>query len=136
MHYKLREDHRVVKKALYNIMGISVSGRKEILGIFLSESKGANFWLQVLSDLQLRGVEDMLVICTDKLKRFSQAIESIYPSSEVQKCIVHQIRNTLCYTASKDQKEMVRKMKKVYKAYTKDLAELGLEELNNKWENK
>ena len=136
MHYKLREDHRVVKKALYNIMGISVSGHKEILGIYLSESEGANFWLQVLSDLQQRGVEDILIICTDNLKGFSQAIESIYPSSEVQKCIVHQIRNTLRYTASKDQKEMVRDMKKVYKADTKELAELGLEELTKKWQDK
>lgn len=136
MHYKLREDHRVVKKALYNIMGVNVSGHKEILGIYLSESEGANFWLQVLSDLQHRGVEDVLIVCTDNLKGFSQAIESIYPASEVQKCIVHQIRNTLRYTASKDQKEMVRDMKKVYKADTKELAELGLEELTKKWQDK
>lgn len=136
MHYKLREDHRVVKKALYNIMGISVSGHKEILGIYLSENEGANFWLQVLSDLQHRGLEDILIVCTDNLKGFSEAIEGIYPKAEVQKCIVHQIRNTLRYTASKDQKEMVRDMKKVYKADTKALAELGLEELTGKWQDK
>lgn len=136
MHYKLREDHRVVKKAVYNIMGISVSGHKEILGIYLSESEGANFWLQVLSDLQHRGVEDILIVCTDNLKGFSEAIESVYPKAEVQKCMVHQIRNTLRYTASKDQKEMVRDMKKVYKADTKEMAQLGLEELTNKWQDK
>jgi len=136
MHYKLRQDHKVVKKALYNIMGISVSGHKEILGIYLSESEGANFWLQVLSDLQHRGLEDILIVCTDNLRGFSEAVESVYPQSEVQKCIVHQIRNTLRYTASKDQKEMVRDMKKVYKADTKAIAELGLEELTEKWEDK
>ena len=136
MHYKVREDHKVVKKALYNIMGIGVSGHKEILGIYLSESEGANFWLQVLSDLQHRGVEDILIICTDNLKGFSEAIESVYPKSEVQKCIVHQIRNTLRYTASKDQKEMVKDMKSVYKSDTKELAQLSLENLTNKWQDK
>jgi transposase-like protein len=136
MHYKVRQDHRVVKKAVYNIMAISKSGHKNILGIYLSESEGANFWLQVLTDLHERGLKDMLIVCTDNLSGFSQAIESVYPKAEVQKCLVHQIRNTLKYTASKDQKEMVRDMKKIYKANTKELAQHALEELCEKWQTK
>ena len=136
MHYKVREDHRVVTKAVYNIMGISKSGHKEILGVYLSESEGANFWLQVLTDLHERGLKDVLIVCTDNLSGFSQAIESIYPKAEVQKCIVHQIRNTLKYTASKDQKEMVKDMKNIYKADTKPLAQKALEDLCDKWQDK
>jgi len=136
MHYKVHEDHRVVKKAVYNIMAISKSGHKEILGIYLSESEGANFWLQVLTDLHERGLKDMLIVCTDNLSGFSKAIESIYPKAEVQKCLVHQIRNTLKYTASKDQKEMVKDMKKIYKADTKELAQQALSELCEKWQTK
>ena len=136
MHYKVHEDHRVVKKAVYNIMAISKSGHKEILGVYLSESEGANFWLQVLTDLHERGLKDMLIVCTDNLSGFSKAIESIYPKAEVQKCLVHQIRNTLKYTASKDQKEMVKDMKKIYKADTKELAQQALSEFCEKWQTK
>jgi transposase-like protein len=136
MRYKLREDHRVVTKSLYNIMAINKDGHKEILGIYVSENEGANFWLQVLTDLHERGVKDLLIVCTDNLSGFTEAIESIYPQAEVQKCLVHQVRNSLRYTASKDQKEMVVDMKKVYKADNKDLAELALDELCKKWKNK
>jgi len=136
MHYKVREDHRVVKKAIYNIMAITKSGHKEILGVYLSESEGANFWLQVLTDLHERGLKDILIVCTDNLSGFSQAIESIYPKAEVQKCLVHQIRNTLKYTASKDQKEVVKDMKNIYKADTKELAQKALEDLCKKWQMK
>jgi transposase-like protein len=136
MRYKLREDHRVVTKSLYNIMAINKEGHKEILGIYVSENEGANFWLQVLTDLHERGVKDLLIVCTDNLTGFTQAIGSIYPQAEVQKCLVHQVRNSLRYTASKDQKEMVADMKKVYKADNKDLAELALEELCKKWKSK
>jgi len=136
MHYKVHEDHRVVKKAVYNIMAISKSGHKEILGVYLSESEGANFWLQVLTDLHERGLKDMLIVCTDNLSGFSKAIESIYPKAEVQKCLVHQIRNTLKYTASKDQKETVKDMKKIYKADTKELAQIALCEFCEKWQTK
>jgi Transposase and inactivated derivatives len=136
IHYKIREDHRVVSKALYNIMAINKQGCKEILGIYVSHSEGANFWLQVLTDLHERGVKDILICCTDNLKGFTEAIASVYPAAEVQKCIVHQVRNTLRYTASKDQKEMVKDMKKVYKSDTKELAQLSLEELCEKWQSK
>jgi transposase-like protein len=136
MHFKVRDDHRVVKKAVYNIMAVTTTGHKEIVGVYVSESEGANFWLQVLTDLHERGVKDILIVCTDNLKGFSEAIGTIYPDAEIQKCIVHQIRNTLRYTASKDQKEVVRDLKKVYKADTKELAQVGLDELCKKWQDK
>lgn len=136
MHFKVHDDHRVVKKAVYNIMAVNCTGHKEILGVYVSETEGANFWLQVLTDLHERGVKDLLIVCTDNLKGFSEAIATIYPDAEIQKCIVHQIRNTLRYTASKDQKEMVRDLKKVYKADTKELAQTALDALCKKWQSK
>jgi transposase-like protein len=136
MHYKVRDDGRVTNKALYNILGINRDGYKQVLGCYVSESEGANFWLQVLTDMNSRGLKDILIACTDNLTGFTEAIESIYPKADVQSCIVHQIRNSLKYVASKDQKEFMRDLKRVYRADTKDLAELALEELADKWESK
>lgn len=136
MHYKVRSEGRVEHKALYNILGISTTGRKEVLGMYISESEGANFWLQVLTDLQNRGLSDILIACIDNLKGFSEAIASIYPKAQVQSCVVHQIRNSLKYVASKDQKEFMRDLKQVYRADTKDIAELELITLADKWEGK
>lgn len=136
MHYKVRNEGRVEHKALYNILGINRHGYKQVLGTYVSESEGANFWLQVLTDMQNRGLEDILIACTDNLSGFSEAIQSIFPKADVQSCIVHQIRNSLKYVASKDQKEFMRDLKRVYRATTKDLAELALEELADKWESK
>lgn len=136
MHYKVRDEGRVIHKALYNILGINREGYKQVLGCYVSESEGANFWLQVLSDMQNRGLGDILIACTDNLTGFKEAIESVYPKADVQSCIVHQIRNSLKYVASKDQKEFMRDLKKVYRADTKDLAELALQDLADKWEAK
>jgi len=136
MHFKVREDGKVVHKALYNILGINKEGRKEILGLYVSESEGANFWLQVLTDLNNRGVKDILIASIDNLNGFSEAILSIYPQTEVQSCLVHQIRNSLKYVASKDQKEFMKDLKKVYRASSKDLAETELLKLEEKWGKK
>lgn len=136
MHYKVKVDGKIVHKALYNILGINAQGRKEILGIYLSESEGANFWLQVLTDLNNRGLKDILIACTDNLKGFTSAILSVFPKAEVQLCIVHQIRNSLKYVASKDQKNFMRDLKKVYRATSKELAEDALLELEDKWGSK
>jgi len=106
------------------------------VGCYVSESEGANFWLQVLSDVQNRDLQDILIACTDNLKGFSEAIGSVYPTADVQSCIVHQIRNSCKYIASKDQKEFMRNLKRVFRANTKDLAELTLEDLADKWETK
>lgn len=136
MHYKVRSEGKVENRALYNILGITPDGRKEVLGMYISESEGANFWLGVLTDLQNRGLEDILIACIDNLRGFSEAIGSIYPKAEVQSCIVHQIRNSLKYVASKDQKEFMRDLKQVYRADTKEGAAMELENLAEKWESK
>lgn len=136
MHYKVKEDHRMVSHAVYNILGIDRYGRKELIGMYVSQSEGANFWLSVLTDLQNRGVQDILIACIDNLNGFQQAINTVFPQTEVQSCIVHQIRNSLKYVASKDQKEFMRDLKPVYRAENLDIAELRLEELEIKWGHK
>lgn len=136
MRFKVKEDGRVVHKSLYNILGVNKDGFKEILGIYLSETEGANFWLQILTDLNNRGVKDVLIASTDNLSGFSEAIQSVFPKAEVQSCIVHQIRNSLKYVASKEQKEFMKDLKKVYRAETKDLAEMELEKLAENWKKK
>lgn len=136
MHYKVKEDGRFRHKALYNILGVTKEGKKEVLGMYISENEGANFWLQVLTDLNNRGLQDILIACTDNLKGFSEAILSIFPKTQIQKCIVHQIRNSLKYVASKDQKEFLMDLKLVYKAVNKALAEDELLKLSEKWEKK
>jgi transposase-like protein len=136
MHYKVRFDGKVQHKALYNILGINKEGHKEVLGMYLSESEGANFWLQVLTDLQQRGLNDVLIACTDNLKGFSEAILSIFPKTQIQKCVIHQIRNSLKYVASKDQKAFMKDLKLVYKAINKNVAEDELLNLEEKWGDK
>ena len=102
MYYKVKEDGRVIDRCVYNILGINAEGRKDLLGMFVSESEGANFWLGVLTHLQQRGVADILIACIDNLKGFAEAIGTGYPATEGQTCVVHQIRNSLKYVASKD----------------------------------
>jgi len=136
MYYKVKHDNKMVTRCVYNILGINVDGKKEILGCYVSESEGANFWLSVLTDLQNRGVEDILIACTDNLKGFSEAIETVFPKTEVQSCIVHQIRNSIKYIASKDQKEFIQDLKPVYQAVSKESAEIELEKLAEKWMKK
>ena len=136
MHYKVRSEGKVSHRALYNILGVNAAGMKEVLGMYVSESEGANFWLQVLSDLHNRGLKDILIACTDNLKGFSEAIQSVYPKAEVQSCIVHQVRNSLKYVASKDQKAFMAELKEVYRSDTKELAETALLNLSEKWGKK
>jgi transposase-like protein len=136
MHYKVKDDNRIVSRAVYNILGINKDGHKELLGMYVSSSEGATFWLSVLTDLKNRGVEDILISCIDNLKGFAEAIQTIYPHSEVQTCVVHQIRNSLKYVASKDQKEFMRDLKTVYRAESLELAELRLDDLETKWGRK
>ena len=133
MHYKVREGGRVVTRAVYNVLGVNRHGYKDLIGMYVSESEGANFWLSVLTDLKSRGVKDILIACTDNLTGFSEAILACFPQAEVQTCIIHQIRNSLKYVASKDQKAFMQDLKMVYQAPTKDKAELELEKLEAKW---
>ena len=136
IHYKIKDNGKYVNKAVYTILGINIQGKKEILGLYLSESEGANFWLQVLSDLNNRGVKDILIASIDGLKGFPEAINSIHPNTEVQLCVIHQIRNSLKYVASKNQKEFMKDLKKVYQAVSKEQAETELDRLEEKWGDK
>ena len=136
IHYKIRENGKVVGKAVYTILGVNLEGRKEVLGLYISEHEGANFWLQVLTDLANRGVKDILIACVDGLKGFPEAIEALFPNTEVQLCVVHQIRNSLKYVGSKNQKEFMSDLKRIYKASSKDLAAGELDFLAKKWNDK
>lgn len=133
IHYKIKENGRFVSKAIYTILALNLEGKKELLGLYLSDAEGAHYWLSVLTDLQNRGVKDILIACVDGLKGFPEAIETIYPHTEVQLCIIHQIRNSLKYVASKNQKAFMVDLKTVYKAATKNSAETALNELDAKW---
>jgi transposase-like protein len=136
MYYKVKEEGKVTTRCVYNILGITAEGHKDLLGMYVAESEGANFWLGVLSNLQQRGVADILIACIDNLKGFAEAIASIYPATEVQTCVVHQIRNSLKYVASKDQKPFMADLKPVYQAVSLDEAEQRLQELEAKWGKK
>ena len=136
IHYKIKENGKVCSKAVYTILGVNIEGRKEVLGLYISETEGANFWLQVLTDISNRGVNDILIASVDGLKGFPEAIETIFPKTEVQLCVVHQIRNSLKYIGSKNKKEFVADLKRVYKAVNKELAESELDILENKWNDK
>ena len=136
MFFKVKQDNKVITKVLYNIMGINQSGYKEILWFYPAESEGAHFWLSVLNDLKARGIEDILIACIDGLKGFPEAIGTAFPKTEVQLCIVHQIRNSLKNVASKNQKEFMVDLKTVYQAASKDSAEYNLLQLDEKWGKK
>lgn len=136
MFFKARENGRVVTKTIYNILGINQDGYKDILGFYLAESEGAHFWLGVLNDLKSRGVDDILIACVDGLKGFPEAIQASFTKTEVQLCIVHQIRHSIKYVASKDQKAFMADLKTVYKAETLELAEQRLLELDDNWGKK
>ena len=118
------------------MLALNIDGKKELLGLYLSDQEGAHHWLIVLTDLQNRGVKDILIACIDGLKGFPEAIETIYPDTEIQHCVMHQIRNSLKYVASKNQKAFMADLKCVYKAATLNAAEQALDELEAKWGDK
>lgn len=136
MYYKVKEDGRTQTRCVYNILGINKDGRKDVLGMYVSQSEGANFWLAVLTDLKQRGLLDILIASIDSLKGFDDAIRTIYPHTEIQTCVVHQIRNSIKYIASKEQKVFMADLKLVYKADTEDQALTQLDALEEKWGKK
>ena len=136
IHYKVRADGRYQSRAVYTVLGLDIEGKKEVLGLYLSESEGANFWLGVLTDLQNRGVADILIASVDGLTGFPEAIQTIFPQTEVQLCIVHQIRNSLRYVGSKHHKAFLVDLKRVYKALNKEAAESALDDLEETWGSK
>lgn len=136
IHYKAKDGGKVVSRAVYNVLAVNTEGRKDLIGMYVSETEGANFWLSVLTDLKARGVKDILIACTDNLAGFSEAILSVFPQADVQSCIVHQVRNSLKYVASKDQKIFMNDLKKVYQAPNKSQAETELLNLEEIWGKK
>lgn len=133
IHYKIRDKGRYESKAVYTVLALNLDGKKEVLGLYLSASEGANFWLSVLTDLQNRGVQDILIASVDGLTGFPEAIAAIYPQTEVQLCIVHQVRNSLRYVASKNHKAFLVDLKRVYRAASVGEAEIALDELESIW---
>ncbi len=136
MHFKVRIEGKISSRAFYSVLGINNQGRKEILGLYLSENEGSRFWLNVLNDLRARGVEDILIASIDGLKGFPEAIAEVFPKTEIQLCVIHQIRHSLKYVTSKDQKSFMTDLKLVYRANSKDLSEHRLLELDEKWGKK
>lgn len=133
MHFKVREDGMVRTKAIYTILGVDLEGKKEVLGLYQGEHESASFWLQVLNDLSQRGVQDILIASIDNLKGFAEAIENMFPKTEVQLCVIHQIRNSLKYIPWKNQREFMKDLKQVYKANTIEIAQHNLDLLEDKW---
>lgn len=133
LYVKMRHEGRVENRAVYVAVGINLEGRKDVLGLWTSSTEGAKFWLNVLTELRNRGVQDIYLVCVDGLKGFPQAIESIYPHAQVQLCIVHMIRASLNYVTWQDRKKVVADLKPIYRAVTADEAERELTEFESKW---
>ena len=136
IHYSVRKDGVVVKKAVYLAIGIDKEGRKEVLGFWIGENESSKYWLNVLNELKNRGVQDILIMSVDNLKGFSEAIFSVFPKTEIQKCVVHQIRNSIRYISYKDVREFTSDLKEMYNAPTLEQAEFKLDELEEKWGKK
>ena len=136
VHFKVREENKIVTKAIYVALGITVDGMKDVLGMWIGENEGAKFWFKVCTELKNRGVKDILIACIDGLKGFPDAIKSVFPDTAVQLCIIHQIRNSFKYISWKDQKEFISDLKEVYKATNEELGLEALNEMYNKWGNK
>jgi transposase-like protein len=135
IHFKVKQENKIVSKAVYCVIGINKEGFKDILGMYLGHSEGASFWLGVLSDLRSRGVEDIFIACIDNLKGFAEAIESSFPDTDVQLCVVHQVRNTMRFVPYKNSREVIKDMKKIYKAPNKEASKQALDEFCKKWES-
>jgi putative transposase len=131
---KINEDKRVINKAFYLVVGINSEGQKELLGIWISQNEGAKFWLNVLTELKNRGVEDILIACVDGLTGFPEAIEAAYPKTQVQLCIVHMVRNSLRYVSWKTRKAVAADLRTIYGAKTVEEAELALADFADKWD--
>jgi putative transposase len=133
---KMRLEGHVRNVALYTIIGINLDGQKECLGLWICETESAKYWLSVLNELKNRGVEDVLIFTVDNLKGISEAIEAVFPRAEVQKCIVHQIRNSLRYVSWKERKSMAKDLRRIYEAATEKEGAAALEEFSEKWDKR
>lgn len=136
IHYHVRSEGQIVKKAVYIAIGINTEGLKEVIGMWIGENESAKYWLSKLNELKYRGVQDILISCVDGLTGFSNAIESVFPKTEIQQCIIHQIRSTTQFVSYKDIKELIADLKLVYKASSEEVALIQLENFDEKWGKK
>ena len=133
---KVREDKRIINKSVYLALAVNTEGQKELLGMWISQNEGAKFWLNVLTELKNRGLEDIIITCVDGLTGFPEAIEAVYPKAKVQLCIVHMVRNSMKYVSWKDRKILAADLRKIYSAPTTDDAETALTCFAEKWDDK
>lgn len=133
---KIRQDKQVVNKAIYLALGVNMEGHKELLGLWISENEGAKFWLNVLTELQNRGVKDILIACVDGLKGFPDAINTAFPQTQIQLCIVHMVRNAMKYVPWKDYKAVAADLKRIYQSVTEEEALLALDQFAGRWDDK
>ena len=134
IHLKLRRDGRVQNTAVYVVLGVDLDGQRDVLGHWVGEGgEGANFWLSVVTDLQTRGVQDIFLACVDGLQGFSAAIHAVFPTTQIQRCIIHQVRHSLTYVAAKDRRAFVTDLQAIYQAATREAAETRLLELGERW---
>jgi transposase-like protein len=137
IHLKLRREGRVVTTAVYIVLGVDVDGQRDVLGHWVGDgAEGANFWLSVVTDLQARGVDDVLIACIDGLSGFKEAIQAVFPQTQIQRCIIHQVRQSLNYVSWKDSKAFVADLRKIYQAPTREAAEMRLLEVGERWGSK
>jgi putative transposase len=136
IHFKVKQDGQIVNKAAYMVIGIDLDGCKDVLGMWIGENESSKFWLNVLNDLKNRGVQDILITCVDNLTGFTQAIAACYPKTEIQKCIIHQIRNSVRFVSYKDLKKVTTDLKPIYKAVTEEAALLELDRFEEAWASK
>jgi len=133
IHFKVRDNGKIVSKAAYIALGINMEGMKEILGIWIGENEGAKFWLSILNEIKHRGVEDILITCIDGLKGFPEAIKGVFPETQIQKCIIHQIRNTVKYISHKEKKRFCNDLKNIYTAVTEKTGYEELQKMKKQW---
>lgn len=134
IHLKLRRDGKVLNTAVYVVLGIDLDGQRDVLGHWVGDGgEGASFWLSVVSDLQARGVQDIFIACIDGLSGFKEAIVAVFPKTQIQRCVIHQVRHSLAYVSWKDRKAFVTDLKAIYQAPTRETAEVRLLELGEKW---
>ncbi|CAM4494733.1 IS256 family transposase [Paenibacillus phoenicis] len=136
IHFKVKQDGAIVNKAAYMVIGIDLDGNKDVPGMWIGENESSKFWFSMLNDLKNRGVQDILITCVDNLTGFSQAITACYPNTEIQKCVIHQIRNSTRYVSYKDLKKVTADLKPIYKAATEDMALVELDRFEETWGNK
>ncbi len=136
IHYNVRQDGIVAKKAAYIIIGINLEGKKDVIGMWVGENESSNFWLTVINELKNRGVKDILIASIDGLSGFSDAIHTVFPKTEIQRCIIHQLRSSTRYVSYKDIKELMKDLKEIYKASSEEVALKNLDKFDQKWSRK